>query len=111
MAEDRTGRKIYTEEEILEMGRKTLAKHKITVFVVLYKHKHGEDISVYGGLKSAQESARDLMANRMAQTWDRHDVEHMEALADFDDQLSHFIEVEAGISYGETIEILERRVG
>jgi hypothetical protein len=48
----------HTEEEILELGRKALAKHKITVYVLQYTHKHGETISVYGGRKSAENAAR-----------------------------------------------------
>lgn len=111
MERDRTGRKVYTEEELTELGRKALAKHKITVYVVHYQHKHGQDISVYGGPKSAQDACKDIMATRMAETWDRHDVSGLEALDNFDDQLARFNEVESNISYGETLEILERRVG
>jgi len=92
-------------KETLDTLREALVPH---VYVVHYTHKHGADISVYNTLEKAQASCKDLMAHRMSETWDRHDVEHMEALPSFDEQLSHFIDVEAGISYGETIEILER---
>lgn len=101
----------YTEEEILELGRKALARHKITVYVVHYTHKHGDSISVYGGLATAQASARDLISNRISEAWDRRDVEYLEAHADFKDQLAAFHEIESGISYSERIEILECVVG
>lgn len=104
-------RKDYTEEEILELGRQALAKHKITVYVVHYVHKHGDSISVYGGLSTAQASARDLMSNRISESWDRYDAQAMEGKATFDDQIAYFHKIESGISYGERIEILECVVG
>lgn len=103
--------KQYTEEEILELGRQALKRLKVTVYVVHYTHKHGDDISVYGSIRSAQASARDLISNRISETWDRYDIEHLEACATFDQALSKFHEIEAGMSYGERIEILEREVG
>lgn len=104
-------RKDYTEEEILELGRKALAKHKITVYVLQYTFKHGETISVYGGSKGAQDAAKDLMSNRISSAWDRYEVQAIEGKATFDDQLAYFNEVEAGVSYGDHIVIHECVVG
>jgi hypothetical protein len=111
MEKDRTGRKVYTEEELEELGRKALAKHKITVYVVHYQHKHGHDISVCGGLKSAQRMVDDLMTQRVSESWDQIDRDRISAMTDFGERLDYFHAVEQNISYGESIEILERRVG
>lgn len=111
MTTDRTGRKVYTDEEILELGRETLRKHKITVYVVHYKHKHGEDISVCGGVKSAQNMVDDLMTHRVSESWDQVDRDRISAMTEFSDRLDYFHAVEREVSYGETIEILERVVG
>lgn len=101
--------KTYTEEEILELGRAALKRHKITVFVILYTHKHGVDCSVYGGRDSAQVSATALMIDRVA-SWDREDRIKFEGCETFDDQMTVFHQVEQNISYGETIELMERQV-
>lgn len=111
MEKDRTGRKVYTEEEILELGRKTLAKHKITVYVVHYEHKRGHDISVCGGLVSAQRMVDDLMTHRVSESWDQVDRDRISAMTDFGERLDYFHAVERDVSYGETIEVLERVVG
>jgi hypothetical protein len=83
----------------------------MTVYVVHYTHKHGDDISVYETLDAAQRSVSDLISQRVSASWDKADIEYLEAHAKFDDQLAAFHEIESGISYGETIEILEREVG
>lgn len=80
------------------------------VFVVVYTHKHGCDVSVYETLQKAQDSVKDLISNRISESWDQSDVVELEACKSFDDQLSHFTDVESGTSYGEVIEIEEREV-
>jgi hypothetical protein len=112
MEKDRTGRKVYTEDEILELGRKALARHKITVYVVHHVSKYDEhSISVCGGMTSAQKMADDLMSHRVSESWDEGDAAKMSGLIDFDLRLAFFQEVEGNISNGEKLEILERVVG
>lgn len=112
MERDKTGRKIYTDEEILELGRLTLAKHKITVYVVHYTNKYGEQtISVYGGPQSAQRAADDLISWRVSESWDKTDQDRISAMSEFGDRLDYFHAVEQNVSNGERIEVLERVVG
>lgn len=101
--------KKYTEDEILELGRQALKRHKITVYVVHYNHKHGDDISVFGGEQTAQEAALEIMVKRVA-GWDHEDRIKFEGCECFGHQLDVFHQVEKNVSYGETIEILERTV-
>ena len=104
-------RKDYTEEEILELGRQALAKHKITVYVVHYVHKHGDDISVYGGRESAEMAAMELIKDRVGQSWCDEDIAKFQLAWNYNDQSELFHEIEKNMSYGERIEILERVVG
>lgn len=83
----------------------------LTVYVVHYTHKHGCDISVYGTLEKAQESARDLMSNRAAESWDQYALNRVECCETFDQLMSLFHDIESNVSYGETIEIMHRVVG
>ena len=101
----------YTEEEILEMGRQALAKHKITVFVVQYTHKHGDSISVYGGRESAEIAALELMKDRVGQSWCDEDIAKFQLAWNYNDQSELFHEIEKNVSYGETIKIHECVVG
>lgn len=101
-----------TDAEINELGRKALARHKITVYVVHYTNKYGEQtISVYGGPESAQRAADDLISHRVSESWEEGDASTMSRLVDFDLRLSFFNEVEADVSNGERLEVLERVVG
>jgi hypothetical protein len=101
--------KKYTEDEILELGRQALKRLGIKVFVIHYTHKHGDDISVFGGEKTAQEAALALMIERVSE-WDPEDRIKFDGCENFDDQLTVFHQVEKEVSYGETIEIMERTV-
>lgn len=101
--------KNYTEEEILELGRQAIKKMGIKVYVIHYNHKHGDDISVFGGKQGAEEVALALMVERVAD-WDDEDRIKFEGCENFDDQMIVFHQVEKEVSYGETIEILERTV-
>jgi hypothetical protein len=101
----------HTEEEILELGRKALAKHKITVYVLQYTHKHGETISVYGGRKSAENAADDLITNRVSESWSRFDRHEIGLIEDFTARLDYFHSIEVNVSYGEIIKIHECVVG
>ncbi len=98
-----------TEEEILELGRKAIKRMGITVYVIVYTHKHGVDCSVYGGEHGAQLSALALMVARV-EGWDREDRIRFEGCENFHDQMDVFHQVEQNVSYGETIELLERVV-
>lgn len=78
--------------------------------MIIYTHKHGVDCSVYGGRQTAEESARSLMADRIDESWDVLDKIKFEGCETFDDQMTVFHQVEQNVSYGETIEMLEREV-
>lgn len=101
--------KKYTEEEILELGRAAIKRMGIKVYVIIYTHKHGMDCSVYGGMSPAQASALALMISRV-ENWHHEDRIKFQGCENFDDQMDVFHQVEKEISYGETIEILERTV-
>lgn len=101
----------YTEEEILEMGRKALAKAKIKVYVVHYVHKHGDSISVYGGRQSAENAATELMKERVGTSWCDEDIAKFQLAWNYNDQSELFHEIEKNVSYGETIKVLECVVG
>lgn len=103
-------RKNYTDEEILELGRAALRRHKITVCVVVYTRKTGVDVTVYGSEAVAQRAVHHLMVERADTSWDRQDWKKFQGCETFDHQLALFHKVEKEVSYGETIELLERVV-
>lgn len=80
------------------------------VYVCIYTHKHGQDCSVLATEALAQRAVHHLMFDRADQSWEREDWAKFQACENYDQQVDLFHEVEQGISYGETIELLERDV-
>jgi len=83
------------------------------VFVVHYTHKHGCDISVFGTRDEAERAATSIMLTR-ANRWDHSKTEEFResafSPAGFNELLGTFHDVERNISYGEVIELMERKV-
>lgn len=99
--------KNYTEEEILELGRQALKRHKVTVYVVRYTHKHDDSVEVFGSLKSAEDSVDALMTDRAGEAWDKADQEKLAKESSFSERFCFFHEVEQNIAYGEVIQLDE----
>lgn len=102
--------KKYTEEEIAELGRKALQRLKVTVYVVVYTHKTGVEVAVYGSEAVAQRQVHHLMFERADQSWEREDWKKFQGCETYDHQVDLFHKIEQNVSYGETIELLERVV-
>jgi hypothetical protein len=103
-------RKNYTDEEIAELGRKALQRLKVTVYVVIYTHKTGVECTVYGSQAVAQRAVHHLMVERADTSWEREDWKRFQGCETYDHQVDLFHKIEQNVSYGETIELLERVV-
>jgi hypothetical protein len=79
------------------------------VYVCLYTHKHGVDVGVYATHAAALGAAVELAQERVQDSWDDDEqIARLKLIEDLEQKLQYFHDVERGISYGETIEILER---
>jgi hypothetical protein len=80
------------------------------VYVIIYTHKHGCDVSVHGTRDGAERSAEDLISNRASESWDKEDLDRLDLAGSFDDRMDFFHAIEREVSYGEAIELEEREV-
>lgn len=81
------------------------------IYVLLYEHKHGTDVSLYRTLELAQDSATVIILDRVEEElWDREDAEKLKSMINFEDMLSFFHDQELNFRYPESIEIWPREV-
>lgn len=86
------------------------------VFVLLYEHKHGSDVSVYRTRDGAVASAYGIACNRVEEDrWNEGDDGEgrakFEAFEDLEAAIDFFNTTELEWSYGESLEIRESQLG
>ncbi len=82
------------------------------VWVIVYTHKHGVDVSVFKTYKAAIKVAREWAAQSVEDgCWDSEDIAKFKSTKDNTVAVDFFNEVELGWSYGENIEVQESLFG
>lgn len=82
------------------------------VFILLYTHKHGEDVSAYRTLEGATSAAFDLACQRADEgRWHDEEKARFDAAETPEEALSVFHEIELNYNYSECLEITESVLG
>lgn len=82
------------------------------VFILLYTHKHGEDVSVYRTLEGATSAAFELACQRADEgRWHDEEKARFDAAETPEEALGIFHEIELNYNYSECLEITESVLG
>lgn len=82
------------------------------VFILLYTHKHGEDVSAYRTREGALNAAFDLAWQRVDEDkWDEEDKARFNATETPEEAIDVFNQVEREWEYSEHLEITESILG
>lgn len=82
----------------------------MNVYILLYEHKHGADVSAYSTHRRALEAAYEIAHQRVVEEdrWTKEDQEKFQAFECISEALDYFHKVELDWNYSENLEIHER---
>ena len=82
----------------------------MTIFVVIYRHRHDDSVFVHASRSGAEEHADRIMEDRASEDWEQGERDALDRLVDFSERIAFFHDMEQHSNHSESIDISEQEL-